>query len=359
MDLRIYRQLMSTLGQWRKHERWSRPQLEAHQGESLRRLREWAYARSPFYQRFHKGLADRPLQELPALTEAMLMEGFDDLVTDRALRLTDVRAHLDTDQVGPFLDRYRVTTSPAPGHPGIFLFDRDEWATVLASAGRVREWAGWETNMSHMLHRMPVAALASGSPSDMSPQIAQTLNGLFPMDLVMPMQAFDIGRPLEETVRDLNGWQPSMLSGDAQMLRALAEEQLAGRLRIHPHWITPDSGVLTQEARQRIKDAWGQEAFNTYWAAACGCLASERGDHSGLYVFEDHVILESVDERHRPVPAGTYGEKLLITVLSSRTQPLIRFELDESVRLSPDPSPSGLPFRRIDGIASEHEDSQT
>ncbi len=40
MDLGIMLKLMNNLGQLRKHERWTRQQLEAYQAESLRRLRE-------------------------------------------------------------------------------------------------------------------------------------------------------------------------------------------------------------------------------------------------------------------------------------------------------------------------------
>jgi hypothetical protein len=39
-------------------------------------VRAYAYAQSPFYQKFHQGLMDRPLSELPVLTKAMLMEHF-------------------------------------------------------------------------------------------------------------------------------------------------------------------------------------------------------------------------------------------------------------------------------------------
>ncbi len=68
MNIPIMLKLLHTLEHLRKHERWTRAQLEAYQAESLRRLREYAYARSPFYQRFHKGLFDRPLSELSVLT---------------------------------------------------------------------------------------------------------------------------------------------------------------------------------------------------------------------------------------------------------------------------------------------------
>src|SRR5579859_4887875 len=92
MDLQLMLKVINHVGELRQHEHWTRRQLEAHQAHSLRRLRDFAYARSPFYQRFHQGLFERPLSELPVLTKATLMEHFDDLVTDRAIHLEAVRA---------------------------------------------------------------------------------------------------------------------------------------------------------------------------------------------------------------------------------------------------------------------------
>ena len=56
------------------------------------------------------------------------------------------------------------------------------------------------------------------------------------------------------------------------------------------------------------------------------------------------------------MPPGTYGEKVLITVLTSRTQPLIRYELNDSVRLAGGAGNGKLPFARIDSIQGRTED---
>jgi hypothetical protein len=64
-----------------RRDRWSRPALLAHQDHALRRLREYAYQRSRFYQDFHAGLASAPLSALPVLTKQTLMESFDSVVT--------------------------------------------------------------------------------------------------------------------------------------------------------------------------------------------------------------------------------------------------------------------------------------
>ncbi|MBI3972989.1 MAG: hypothetical protein HY332_17060 [Chloroflexi bacterium] len=170
MDVWLILQLLSTLRRMRARERWSRVQIEAHQAEALRRLREHACARSPFYQQFHRGLEERPLEALPVLTKALLMEHFDELVTDRAVRLEEVRAHVA--QARPerrFRDRYWVnTTSGSTGRPGIFLFDRAEWIAVLASFARAHEWAGLKISLTH---RMKMASVASTNPWHMSAQV--------------------------------------------------------------------------------------------------------------------------------------------------------------------------------------------
>lgn len=135
MNIKILLKTLNAIAQLRQHEHWSRSQLGAHQAESLRRLREYAYAHSPFYQRFHKGLFDRPLNELPVLTKAIMMEHFDEFVTDRSIHLDMVREFAAARANNRlFLEQYRLTaTSGSSGQPGFFLFDEQEWLNIVAS----------------------------------------------------------------------------------------------------------------------------------------------------------------------------------------------------------------------------------
>jgi phenylacetate-coenzyme A ligase PaaK-like adenylate-forming protein len=115
--------------------------------------------------------------------------------------------------------------------------------------------------------------------------------------------------------------------------------------------------VLTEETRRRVDEAWGKgKLFDIYGATESGTLAAECVHHTGYHLFEDLVIPEVVDQDNRPVPPGVYGDKLLITVLFGRTQPLIRYELSDSVRLSGKQCPCGRPFALIDAIQGRMED---
>lgn len=351
MKLSLLPKVLYGVDQLRSHERWTRAHLEAHQVEALRQLRAHAYAHSPFYQEFHQGLADRPLNELPILTKAMMMEHFDEFVTDRGIRLADVRAHAAHDKAGErYLNRYWVTaTSGSSGHPGFFLFDEDEWAYIMASFARGQEWSGAKVSLTR---RVRMATLASISPWHMSSQVAATAKSRWRPSLRLPAS-----QSLPETVQQLNDWQPDMLIAYASMAGVLADEQLGGRLQIHPEAVYTASEVLTQQTRQRVREAWGDEPFNQYGATETADIAAEYKACRRMHVFEDLVIVEVVDERGRPVPRGAYGGKVLVTTLFSRTQPLIRYELNDSVRLSSEPHACGLPFTVLESIQGREEDT--
>ena len=324
-----------------QHDRWTRQQLEDYQARALQACREYAYAHSPFYQRFHQGLTDRPLHELPVLTKAMLMEHFDELITDRAIRLEDIRRYMaNPGGQERFLNRYRVmATSGSTGQPGVFLASQEERANLTTGFSRFPAWAGVPPATKFAM----VASTASGH---MTSQIPAMVNGQ-----LLPRLQVSASDPVEQLVRQLNEWQPGMVAGYPSILAVLAQEQRQGRLQITPHFIASGSEVLTDETRQRIEQAWHTRLFNIYAATESGVLASECTSHSGLHLYEDLLIVEVVDEQNHPVPPGVYGDKVLLTVLFSRTQPLIRYEVSDRVSRSRiEQCPCGRPFALLEGI---------
>jgi putative adenylate-forming enzyme len=349
MNLRLIAKILRTRRQLRGHESWTRAELAAHQAAALQALRDHAMAHSRFYQRFHRGFEDRPLGELPILTKAQLMDSFDELVTDPEVCRADVEKHLaNLEGNDRYLDRYWVSrTSGSTGHPGIFLTDRDEWSTVIASYGRAQEWAGIDARLTR---RTRLGVVSSRVPWHQSARVAMSVDTPF-----IPVRRFDATQPLAEIVAGLNDWQPENLIVYASMSRVLAEEQLAGRLQIHPNAVMCSSEVLTEEAIARVERAWGHRPFNVYAATETAGVASEC-EHHRMHLYEDLVIPEMVDEHDRPVPPGVIGAKLLVTVLFSRTQPLIRYEMSDRVGRSTEPCDCGLPFDVLSTIEGRAED---
>jgi putative adenylate-forming enzyme len=352
MSTRIILKVLAQRHRLRQRDYWTRRQLEEYQGRALHRLREHAYARSPFYGRFHRGLAARSLDELPVLTKEMVMEHFDELVTDPTVRLAEVEAHLTTLSGGDELlgGRYRVAaTSGSTGRRGIFIWDPGEWATVLASYNRSFDWAGVGAGLTH---RTRMAVVSSTTPWHQSARVGASVNSPW-----VPTLRIDSGDPLESIVERLGGFQPRVLVAYASMAHLLAEEQLAGHLRISPGFVFGSSEVFTEQAKRRVEEAWGKKPFEVYATTEPAGIASECDRHRGMHLFEDLVITEVVDENNRPVPPGVYGHKVLVTVLFSRTMPLIRYEMSDSVRPATSPHCTcGRPFALIDGIQGREED---
>jgi putative adenylate-forming enzyme len=335
--------MLGVLGRRRQflaREYWSRQRLDDYLADSLQSLRRYVYDNSPFYQQFHRGLYDAPLEELPVLTKSMMMDHFDEVVTDRDIHLQDIRPYMaDQHRDERFLGRYVINaTSGSSGQMAVSIFSNSEWATLMASA-----FARTPLKLS-FIHRIKTAQVASTTTFHMSTQGGSTFRNLFIPILMLPAS-----EPLPSMVEKLNKWQPDTLVLYASIGRILADEQLSGRLKIAPRIVMSGSEVLTEETRRCMVQAWGDRIYNNY-AATEGVAAIECEQHRGMHVMEDLAIMENVDRNNRPVPAGFYGDKLLVTVLFKYTQPLIRYEIEDSVRFTDEACPCGRPFRLIDSI---------
>ncbi|MFL5706972.1 MAG: phenylacetate--CoA ligase family protein [Ktedonobacteraceae bacterium] len=330
-----------------QHESWTRQQLENYQARALHACREYAYAHSPFYQRFHKGLMDRPLQELPVLTKAMMMDHFDELVTDRAVRLYDVQQYLARENSKVhFLDRYQVmATSGSAGQPGVFLSNATERAITTNSYTRFQLWGGLTPNSK-------LAVVGSLAPGHASSQITMMVNGQ-----PISMLQLSASHPVDKLVQMLNEWQPDTLMWYSSIAVILSNEQREGRLHINPRSLFCGAETLTGDMRRRIEEAWQMKIFDAYATTEGGVLAAECTAHQGLHLFEDYSIIEVVDQDNRPVPPGEQGDKVLLTVLFRRTQPLIRYEVTDLVRASTgEHCLCGRPFALIDSIQGRTAD---
>jgi phenylacetate-coenzyme A ligase PaaK-like adenylate-forming protein len=96
----------------------------------------------------------------------------------------------------------------------------------------------------------------------------------------------------------------------------------------------------------RLRNGYGASEF---LSIAAGC------PHGALHVNADWVVLEAVDAAYRPVAPGTASHTTLLTNLANRAQPLIRYDLGDSITVLPVPCTCGsmLPAIRVEG---RHDD---
>jgi phenylacetate-coenzyme A ligase PaaK-like adenylate-forming protein len=308
-------------------------------------LRDHATARSPFYRRHHAGLDDAPLDRLPPVTKADLVDHLDELVTDPRVRASDLARHMATATPGtPFLGRYRVgVTSGSTGQPAVLLYDRSEWVDLLANAATAQALS----RLAGAPPRARSAKVGSSSGWHLSAQVGATL-----ADPRRPTLRLPATTPLAELVAGLVEWQPDVLTAYPSVLGLLAGEQLAGALRIAPRRVLAGGEALTADLRQRARDAWAVEVVDQYVLGEAGFVAVECEAHDGLHVLDQHALVEIVDDDGAAVEDG-WGTRVLLTVLPSRTVPLVRYEVTDRARWLAGDCPCGRPSRRlaVDGRA--------
>jgi phenylacetate-coenzyme A ligase PaaK-like adenylate-forming protein len=160
--------------------------------------------------------------------------------------------------------------------------------------------------------------------------------------------------PVPELVESLNGYRPEVLMGYASLAATLADAQLHGSLRIEPRHVIVGAEVLTEDTERRIGEAWGIRPVNVYAATEAPIMAA---GHSGaMRVLEHSVVLEVVDADGRPVVPGVSGNRVLLTSFVGHAQPLIRYELLDSVIVAEVADPEGLPYLRLASIDGRSDD---
>ena len=307
-----------------------------------------AVARSPFYRERFAGLAGATrveLAALPPLDKATLMANLDDALCDPRLRGRELRSHLLDPE--PLLGEHRVmASSGSTGTPSLYVYSRADWTGVLALFLRYSELSG----IRPRLPRLRLAAIGAPSLASMTQKIA--LSADIGVHRVLRLS---VTEPLPRLVEALNAFRPDALNAYASIAALLADEQLAGRLRIAPKTVSTSSELRTDEMSARIERAFGVRPFDLYGTSE-GLWGVECEQHDGVHVFEDWCIVENVDGDGRPVPDGERGERLLVTNLFNRTLPLIRFEISDVVALDRRPCGCGRTLPRLRGMQGRLDD---
>ncbi|GAA1194642.1 phenylacetate--CoA ligase family protein [Pseudonocardia alaniniphila] len=343
--------------------------IAARQRARLAAQVDYARTRSPFYRQLYAGLPERveDPRVLPVTGKAALMDRFDDWLTDPAVTLQRVQEFVaDPALIGrPFhgahADYTVATTSGTTGTRGLFLLDGR--ALAVASVIFARALSGWlrPVTLPRALPRLTanrgrLALVVATGGHFASAAAAARLGADRTGDggRAGRTRLFPVATPLPELVAQLNAFQPAVLAPYATTAALLATEQQAGRLRIRPALVALAAEGLPDGEPARIAAAFGAVVGNSWAATECPFL-SESCREGWLHVNADWVILEPVDAHHRPTPPGEQSHTVLVTNLANRVQPILRYDLGDSVLQRPDRCGCGnpLPAFRVQGRTAD------
>jgi phenylacetate-coenzyme A ligase PaaK-like adenylate-forming protein len=333
--------------------------VQRRQRARIGELVSFARRHSPYFRELYRELPERVEDPrlLPVTNKKELMAHFDDWVTDRAVTIQKTRAFVDDiSTVGErFLGSYTVaTTSGTSGILGVFLLDEQTMTVTTALNLRmlgawldVKDLAGIVAGGGRM-----AAVVATGS--HFAGAVGVTRMRKRGRLAAGRIRAFSVHRPLPELVEELNRFRPALLVGYASSLALLASEQEAGRLRTEPVLVQPSGETLGDAEYRRIATAFGAKVRTPYAATECLFIAYSC-EHGWQHVNTDWAVLEPVDADYRPTPPGEESHTVLLSNLANRIQPILRYDLGDSVLARPDPCPCGrpLPAVRVRGRAAD------
>ncbi|MEO8296570.1 MAG: AMP-binding protein [Burkholderiales bacterium] len=310
-----------------------------------------AQRHSAFYRRHWGGWrSGDPWTTLLPVRKAELMAHFDEWATDPQVTLAGVREFTaDPSRIGDdYLGRYAVwTSSGTTGEPAIFVQD----ASALAVYATL---TAWHQDGRDLVSRLMQGGWWAGARSALVAAVDRHYAGVTfwqRMGRIQPWvgaqsRLFSVIEPIDQLCARLNDFQPGFLASYPSMLGELATCQTQGRLKLNLRALWAGGERLTPALRATAEAAFGVPVVNDYGASECMNIAFEC-PHGRLHVNDDWVLLEPIDRAGRPVPAGEASHSVLLTNLANQVQPIIRYELRDSVMVHADACPCGNPRSSI------------
>lgn len=295
-----------------KTQALSRSQLLRKQRDDLTAMIRFAREHTAYYAATLRGIPDdAPISALPLL------------------RKEDVVAHLPE-----LLARgHDPATTPlgytggSTGRPLAFFYDETKHELMRAGMMRSYMLSGWRPgqkilNFWGARQDTVKGGVFAGAARDDFIAAEKTVTA----HAVSPQK-------LDTWARFIQRYRPVLLQGYASILAALARHVLERGIALPDSLIGVYSTaeMLTEAMRATMESAFGCKVFNQYGSReipniACECC------HGGMHVFTDMVWLEAVDG------------KLLVTSLTNRLMPMIRYENGDAGELLDAECTCGLPF---------------
>ncbi len=314
---RRYPQRYAHLDRLLQTQALDRAHLLAKNQRDLADIVAFAAAHTPMYaDTLGPILQRRPfdIAALPILTKDAVIQRLDDLLADTADRSQTKLGH----------------TGGSTGKPLAFWYDEAKHELMRGGMMRSYRLSGWRPGQKILNFW--------GARQDLVP------GGVFGTqldDLIAAEHTIAAYEYTEDTLvewaRFIQRYRPVLLQGYASVLADIARGVIDNRLPMPQTLIGVYSTaeVLTDSQRQLMEQAFGCKVFNQYGSReipniACECRLGK------MHVFTDMVYLESVPLENE--------NRLLVTSLTNRLMPMIRYDIGDSGRLLDGACDCGLPF---------------
>jgi putative adenylate-forming enzyme len=310
--------------------------LHEYQDAQAQRIIAYASERSPFYRKHFAGLELGNWREFPTIDKNVMMQNFDEFTTRGVGRDEAMKLALDAEashHYQPTLGELTVgLSSGTSGHRGLFVVDpweRAAWAgTMLACLLPPFRLSGFKA----------LLFLRSGS------NLYDTVGSKW-----LRFRFCDLMTPIEDAVAMMNEFRPDILVGPPSILAVLAAEKRVLRLKVAPVKVISVAEVLDPADEETIGEVFGRPVHQIYQCTE-GLLATT------CKLGNLHVVEDCVSIQYEAVSEDAARVSPIVTDLYRRTQPIIRYRLNDILVLEPSLCACGSGFQRIARIEGRQDD---
>jgi putative adenylate-forming enzyme len=314
-------------------------QIKEYQLLRSRELSIYVFANSRFFRRLYSDSDLNDPSSLPLVNKRMMMENLTDYNTVGLTKEEIMEFCLDVYSKSNFNKRLKGLnvglSSGTSGNKGVEIVTPVEERYMKAALfARFDLPGGEKLNLAFILRVT--------SPSF-------SINS-FGHKLTWISQLSDI-----ETIRkSLEEIGPNVISAPPSMLKIIAGEVEAGRVSVKPSRIVSYAEVLHPDVKDYISRVFNCPVHEIYKCTEGPIAISCR--HGSLHINEDLVDVETLDADGSVTTPGNPCHKMIITDLHKRSQPVIRYELNDIITISPHPCSCGSSFRVIERIQGRADD---
>lgn len=318
---------------------FSEERIRKYQTRKARQLVRFANAHSDFFKRHHSGFDLNDVWTLPTVNKKIMMDNLTGYNTVGLTREEILDFCLEVEKSRDFSRRLKGLnigmSSGTSGNKGVEIVTRAEENYMKAALfARFPFPKNEKVNLAFIL-RVSAPAFSLGIFGHKLTYISQL-------------------SPIEEIRRKLAELNPNVISAPPSMLKILAREVEKNNLDIRPRQLVSYAEVLYPDVRAYLERVFGCRVHEIYKctegpiALSCRC--------GSLHINEDIVAVETLNLNGSPTPPGEPCQKLIVTDLHKRSQPIIRYELNDIITISKEKCACGSAFRVIENIQGRADD---
>ncbi len=318
---------------------WTTDDIHRHQEKRRVRIVHYAIAHSPFFRKQYEGFNPENFSSLPSVDKTLMMENLSTYNTINLDKESLIRFALKIETNRDFSSRYQGInigmSSGTSGNKGIIITTPHEEKYLKAMyASRLILPKNEKLNGAFILR--------VNTPAFKYRRFGNKLN------YVSQLQTME---QIREQLAEIN---PNVISAPPSMLQILAREKESGSLNVNPKVLYSYAEVLDPIVRTYLGKVFGCQVHEVYQGSEGSYAMTCR--EGNLHINEDIVYLELLDENGNPTPDGSPCSRLLVTDLYKRSQPIIRYAINDILTISPGACACGSAFRMIERIQGRSED---